>query len=266
MKMILKDSKIVDKRNNLIPLYHATTHNDVKEFYSLSHFGTIVASNMRATAIIYDILKKPQPSVLFELPPNGLIQAFLQLKPIPPLCTYCVYLYARNPLRIPDLGRHTFDQYYSWFRNSYRPNPNFLSSKEYQESQKGRPQYTRYKQLLTDFIFIDPFRQPAEKLKKELARDSLCFSAPLDTDPFTTSYRPNFLKNVPVRSPFALAQKVGLQRMVRFLETEGYDAFIYNNRYEDRHHDSYIIFRPQQVFSCCLFLYSILPRFSFFLL
>jgi hypothetical protein len=36
--------------------------------------------------------------------------------------------------------------------------------------------------------------------------------------------------------------------MIRFLEGEGYDGFVYQNDHEDSGNNSYIIFRPQQVF------------------
>ena len=45
-----------------------------------------------------------------------------------------------------------------------------------------------------------------------------------------------------------LIKNVSLQRMIRYLETEGYDGFVYKNDCEDIGQRSYIIFRPEQVF------------------
>ena len=250
MNIKLKNTKLVDEQKRPLLFFHATPQNDIKHFYPLSHFGTQRAANMRAMYFFYDQLKLPQPMVMPQMPNDALLEKLVQQKNPLPLSTYRVYLYSQSALRIPDLGCHTFERYYHWFRNGYRPKQRYLSQQERQEAQVKGEGKTQYKSLLTHFIFVDPFTRTKQDLEKELEGDSL-FIPPSHEEPVLYDARiPTFLKTVKhIRAPLKLAERVGFQRLIHFLEGEGYDAFVYRNQYEDRHNDSYIIFRPEQIFS-----------------
>ena len=92
------------------------------------------------------------------------------------------------------------------------------------------------------------------ELKKELSSEHLFSIIPSRKN--TNSY-PIFLNSVikqvtnlsdTDKTRFSYAEKVAYQRFIRFLENEGYDGFVYQNKWEDQGQDSYIIFRPEQVF------------------
>lgn len=227
MKIKLKNTKLIDEYKRPILFFHTSPVENIERFLPLSHFGTKKAADMRSMHFIYQALGIREPEVLpAELPKNVLTQ-FSELKNAPKLFTYPVYLYSKSALKIPDLGKHSLEQYKNWFKEKYTPKAKFLTGKERLEGDGVGETKTTYKKALTEFIFDDPFRQSKENLEKELSADSL-FTFP--------------------KSISELASKAALGRMIRFLEGEGYDSFVYKNDYEDKNQASYILFRPEQIF------------------
>ncbi len=225
MKIKLKNTKLMDEYKRPILFFHTSPVEKIERFLPLSHFGTKRAADMRSIHFIYKILGIPEPTVLSDKIPDNIQKKISKLENAPELFTYPVYLYSKSAIKIPDFGRHALFQYQKWFRDKYAPKAKFLTGKERLEGDGVGETKTAYKKALTEFIFVDPFIENEENLKKELSADSL-FSPTAD----------------------ALAEKVALGRMIRFLEGEGYDSFIYKNDYEDKGKESYIIFRPEQVF------------------
>lgn len=244
MKINLKNTKLQDENKRPIIFYHATPCKEkIESFLPLSHFGTKTASQMRSMHFAYEAYDIDEPAC----PPQKLPD-FFQGKKIPPITTYAVNLCIKNPLNIPDLTKHSLEQYYNWFSRSYSPKSKFLTGSERCEGDVVGPAKIKYKKHISDFIFVDPFTKSKKDLQKELLAESLYDTTYSRCVP---KYIPSFL--FPVRSQinrdyFSLAEKVAVQRMIRFLEGEGYDGFFYQNEYEDKGQNSYIIFRPQQVF------------------
>lgn len=227
MKIKLKNTKLVDEYKRPILFFHTSPEEGIEHFLPLSHFGTKRAADMRGMHFVYHALGIPEPAQLPDGLPENVREQFSKLETPPQLFTYSVYLYVKSALKVPDFGKHDLKQYQTWFRDNYAPKSLFLSGKERLEGDGIGETKTAYKKALTDFIFVDPFTKTKEDLEKELKADSL-YKTP--------------------KNPDELAEKVALGRMIRFLEGEGYNAFIYKNDYEDKNKESYIIFRPEQVF------------------
>lgn len=244
MKIKLKNTKLQDENKRPIIFYHATPCKEkIESFLPLSHFGTKTASQMRSMHFIYKALGLPEPAVL----PKEMPEVF-QGRKIPDITTYQVYLSMKSPLKMSDFGQHSLVQFYNWFSMNYKPKSLFLTGAERCEGDVVGPSKIKYKKHLSDFIFVDPFTKSEKDLKDELLAESLYDTKYSRCAP---KYIPSFL--FPVRSQinrdyFSLAEKVAFQRMIRFLEGEGYDGFVYQNDHEDMGNNSYIIFRPQQVF------------------
>jgi hypothetical protein len=244
MKIKLKNTKLQDENKRPIIFYHATPCKEkIESFLPLSHFGTKTASQMRSMHFIYKALGLPEPAVL----PKEMPKAF-QRRKIPDITTYQVYLSMKSPLKMSDFGQHSLVQFYTWFSMGYKPKPVFLTGAERCEGDVVGPAKIKYKKHISDFIFVDPFTKSKKDLKKELLAERLYDTKYSRCAP---KYIPSFL--FPVHSQinrdyFSLAEKVAFQRMIRFLEGEGYDGFVYQNDHEDSGNNSYIIFRPQQVF------------------
>ena len=244
MKFNLKTSKLLDENKRPIVFCHATPCKEkIESFLPLSHFGTKTASQMRAIHFVYNTLGIPEPAFLpKELP------GFFQGRKMPEIKTYHVHLSMKSPLKILDFGQHSLVQFYNWFSMNYKPKSLFLTGEERCEGDVVGPSKIKYKKHLSDFIFVDPFTKSEKDLKDELLAESLYNSKQPQNVP---KYIPSFLFSVRSqinRDCFSLAEKVAFQRMIRFLEGEGYDGFVYQNDHEDMGNNSYIIFRPQQVF------------------
>lgn len=224
MKIKLKNTRLVDEYKRPVLFFHTSPVDSIENFLPLSHFGTKNAAEMRAQHFMYQALGIPEPAQLQKDFPSRLKKRLTKSEQVPQLFTYPVYLYSKSALKIPDLGQHDIIQYKTWFRDKYAPKSLFLTGKERLEGDGVGETKTKYKKALTEFIFEAPFKQKQEELEKELSADSL-FENHVET-----------------------AKKVAFQRMIHFLEGEGYDAFSYNNDYEDKNKTSFIIFRPEQVF------------------
>lgn len=250
VKWNIERTKLVDEYGHPLALCHVTqVFGGIKRYYPLSHFGTARAAKMRAANFIFQALKIPNPVLLPEVVDHELVMKLGDK--LPPLSTQKVYLYMRHPCKMPDLISHTLPHYMRWFLRKYELKRNYLSSRELSEVDAIGTENMNYKKLLTKFIFVDPFTHTREDLEHELACDRL-FSPQewkkIDKKPVYPSYLRPVLDQAK-QVPFALAEQVVWQRMIRFLEGEGYDGFKYRNEYEDMGELSYIIFRPEQVFN-----------------
>ena len=244
MQINLKNTKLQDENKRPIIFYHATPCKEkIESFLPLSHFGTKTASQMRFVHFAYEACGIDEPVYpLKELPD------FFKGKKVPQITTYAVNLCIKNPLKIPDLTNHSLQQYYNWFSQFYSPKSKFLTGLERCEGDIVGPAKIKYKKHLSDFIFVVPFTKSEKDLKDELLAERL-YDAKYSCH--VSKYIPSFLFSVRSqinRDCFSLAEKVAFQRMIRFLEGEGHDGFVYQNDHEDRGNNSYIIFRPQQVF------------------
>lgn len=248
MKIKLKDTKLVDENKRPITFFHVTPCEKIDRFFPLSHFGTQTAARMRSMHFVYKALGLPEPTVLPDQLSSELLQKYEQQKDAPRLSTYAVHLKMKSPIRISDLSHHSLEQYYRWFSNWYQPKSQYLTGEERCEGDVVGPERIKYKKVLTDFIFRDPFVQSEQDLKKELLSESFY---PIPEKLEAPQQIPAFLFPVASRMDkrlYLLAEKVAFQRMIRYLEGEGYDGFVYQNEYEDKGQNSYIIFRPEQVF------------------
>ena len=248
MKIRLKNTKLALQDKVPLAFYHSTPGRDViKTFKPLTHFGTKVAAQMRTMHFVYQALNIPEPAVLPQELPKSMLDSFHQLPGSATFTTYTVHLHMRSPIRMTDLCHHDLSGYYRWFSSKYQPKAHFLTFPERMEGDVIGPAKIRYKGSLSDFIFMDPFRHTESDLKKELSADTL-YQLPLP--PHAKDF-PAYLKPISdkiQKLPFELPEHVAFQRMIRFLEGEGHDGFVYKNEYEDRGRDSYIIFRSEQVF------------------
>lgn len=224
----LEKTKLADDYGRPICFYHTTdVAQNITHFHPLTHFGTQQAAQMRGIHLAYKILGMIEPNVLpSELPPP--LQKKLNTQHPNALKTYPVYLHIKCPIPICDFGKHDLLNYQGWFTHYYSPKSIYLTPKECRERDTAGVERMAYKQALNEFIFQNPKKLSSANLKKELEAERL-FSS--DTD--NTS---DLIKNV------------SLQRMMRYLESEGYDGFVYKNDCEDIGQKSYIIFRPEQVF------------------
>ena len=214
----------------------------------LSHFGTQTAANMRLMHFMYKALGLQEPAVLSLQALGPLMKKYAQRKNLPKLSIHSVYLTIKSPVRMPDLALHSLEQYYNWFLRKYIPKSHYLTGVERCEGDVVGPARIGYKKLLSDFIFRDPFIQSEENLVRELSAESF-YSIPEKEKKFKTI--PAFLFPVAQKMDknlYPLAERVAFQRMMRYLEGEGHDGFVYQNEHEDKGKDSYIIFRPEQVF------------------
>ena len=252
-KWNIERTKLVDENKRPLALYHVTpVPGGIKKYYPLSHFGTARAAKMRAANFIFQALKLPNPAPLPEVVEPELV-AKLGNK-LPPLSTQKVYLYMRHPCKMPDLTAHTLPHYMWWFLHKYELKRSHLSGRELSEMDAIRTENMHYKKLLTKFIFVDPFVRSQEDLERELASERLFHPQEWKKNNKKPEY-PSFLRPVLDKAkqiPFALAEHVVWQRMIRFLEGEGYDGFKYRNEYEDMGEFSYIIYRPEQAFNALM--------------
>jgi len=228
MKLKLEKTKLQDEYGRPINFYHTTNvSKKIEHFLPLTHFGTKKAAEMRGIHFMYQSLGISEPAILpSELPQE--LEKKLQHSSQISLKTYQVHLHVKSPLCIFDFGKHDISNYQGWFLRQYSPKSIYLTPKECLERDNVGVGKMAYKKALTEFIFQNPKTLSIEKLKKELNSETL-FSA--DSEDTTE-----------------LTQNVIRQRMIRYLETEGYDSFVYKNDCEDKGQKSYIIFRPEQVF------------------
>lgn len=248
MKIKLKNTKLLDEYKRPILFFHTSPVENIKRFYPLSHFGTKKSANMRGMHYAYKTLGIQEPENLPDELPKTLRDRLSKLKSTPQLFTYPVYLYSKSNLKMPDLIKHSLEQFYNWFSNQYTPKSKFLTGKERLEGDAIGETKTTYKKALTEFVFIDPFLQSKENLEKELYADSLYFPSQEEDGPQNIPYFLGKARENIKKIPFNLAEKVALQRMIHFFEGEGYDTFSYQNTHEDVNQTTYIIFRPEQVF------------------
>ncbi len=248
MKIRLKSTKLVDENKNPVMFFHSTPCEKIDFFLPLSHFGTQKAAQMRSVHFMYKTLGIPEPLVVPEELPHHLVQKLNQLQNAPQLKTFSVYLAMKSPLRMPDIIHHSVEHYYQWFSRQYAPKFQYLTRQERCESDVVGLAKIKYKKIVSDFLFLDPFTRTEDELKKELSAESF-YAIPTNLE--IPKYVPAFLRPVLPkmdRKLYFLAEKVSLQRMMRFFEREGYDGFVYQNECEDKGQKSYIIFRPEQVF------------------
>ena len=166
MKIKLKNSKLVDEYKRSILFFHTSPVAKIERFLPLSHFGTKQAADMRRMHFIYKSLGIPEPAQLPNELPETIVKRFSKLKNAPELFTYPVYLYSKSALKIPDIGKHSLYQYHKWFRDKYVPKSKFLTGKERLEGDGVGETKTTYKKLLEEFIFVAPFTENEENLKK----------------------------------------------------------------------------------------------------
>lgn len=248
MKIKLKSTKLVDENKNPITFFHTTPCGKIKHFFPLSHFGTREAAQMRSMHFIYDALGMTEPVSHPDKIPPRLLEKLLQQKSIPNLQTYSVHLAIKSPLRMPDIIHHSLEHYYRWFSHQYAPKSQYLEGRERCEGDVVGPARIKYKDVVSDFIFLDPFTRSEAELKKELLAESF-YTIPEKLE--APKYIPSFLSSVRLKMDkrlYFLAENVAFQRMMRYLEGEGYDGISYQNAHEDVGQKSYIIFRPEQVF------------------
>lgn len=248
MKINLKNTKLIDEYKRPILFFHTSPVKDIERFYPLSHFGTKKSSQMRGMHYIYQTLGIPEPENLPDELPENIRMRFSKLENSPLLYTYPVFLYSKSILTMPDLIKHSLENFYNWFTREYAPKSKFLTGKERLEGDGVGETKTAYKKALAEFIFIDPFKQSQENLEKELAADSLYLIPDKKTTPAHIPYLLASAKENLSKIPFELAEKVALSRMIHFFEGEGYDTFSYKNTHEDINKTTYIIFRPEQIF------------------
>lgn len=249
MKIRLKNTKLLDEHKNPLSLFHVSPQKGIERFFPLSHFGTQLAARMRLMHFVYQTLGLSEPSELPEQLPTQVLKKFNQCKNAPKLSTYSAYLALKSPVRIPDLCRHSLEQYYYWFTRQYAPKSLFLSGEERCEGDVvGAAARIKYKTVLSNFIFRDPFTRSEQDLKKELQAESF-YDIPQELQaPESIPYFLSPIAHKMDKRLFPLAEKVAFQRLMRYLESEGHDGFVYRNEYEDKGQNSYIIFRPEQVF------------------
>jgi len=220
---------------HLIDCYHLSPAEAFEQYNPLSHFGTAKAANMRG--MHYMCLALRNLDLSGEISVDDMHKILCEMPGTPPLHMQKVHLYMKRPLTIPDWGdHHGIDGWKNWFARNYEPNAKYLNSKEFSEQCYAAEQHkrydlpltTRYKKLVTQFIFTEPLKSlTPEELKQEIQAETL--------------FRP--------QDEAHDRTHVALQRLIRFLEGEGYDGFQYKNAYEDKGSISYIIFRPWQVFN-----------------
>ncbi len=228
MKLKLANTKLKDDYGRFVDFYHTTdAKQTIQRFHPLTHFGTQKAAQMRGFHLVYKALGMIEPLKGVSALPKTL-QKRLDVEHPNLLKTYRVHLSMKNPCEICDFGRHNLAMYHQRFSSFYLPKSIYLTPKECRERDALGPEKMPYKKALSEFIFVHPFQQSTEALKKELEAEHL-FSA--DSN-----------------DPKELAENVGYQRMIRYLESEGYDGFVYVNDCEDEGEKSYIIFRSEQVF------------------
>ena len=249
MKIKLKNTKLTDEYKRPILFFHTSPVSEIDRFFPLSHFGTKKSAKMRGMHYVYQALGIPEPENLPDELPEGLRKRFSRLENAPQLHTYSVFLYSRSILKMPDLITHSLEHFYTWFTKEYAPKPKFLTGKERLEGDGVGETKTAYKKALAEFIFIDPFNQSEEDLKKELNSDSLYSFVSGHKNPPVFPYFLISAKENLKKIPFELAEKVAFGRMIRFFEGEGYDAFSYKNTHEDVNQTTYVIFRPEQIFN-----------------
>ena len=249
----IERTKLLGKNGRPLPVFHTTkVPGGIKKYYPLSHFGTARAAKMRAANFIFQALKMPNPAPLPEVVSPELVKKLGSN--LPPLSTQKVFLYMQHPRKMPDLIEHTLPHYRNWFLCKYELKRRYLSSQELKAVDTLGTENTKYKKLLTQFIFIDPFTHTGDDLARELSCERLFNPKEWAVHDKNVKY-PSFLHPVLDRAkqvPFALAEHVVWQRMIRFMEGEGYDGFKYMNDYEDMGETSYIIYRPEQVFNALM--------------
>lgn len=84
-----------------------------------------------------------------------------------------------------------------------------------------------------DFIFDDPLHTDSRSVRAQLQMDKLYAPARQNLANFTTREIDRY--------------HLCFQRMIQFLENQGYDGFHYTNCHEDIGHVSYVAFRPESI-------------------
>ena len=246
----IKNTKLVDQNGRPMPLFHATPFpGGISRYRPLSHFGTARAASMRAAGFVYEALGLPNPAPMPEVPDDEII--LRAGNKLPTLSTQKLYLYMRHPLEMMDLINHSMAQWQYWFSRRYDLKRRYLSSVELSELDALGSSSMNYKRLVTQFIFMDPFTLSQGELMQELASENLYDPFDWQDDKRKVDY-PAYLRPVAERArkvPFRLAERVVFQRMIRFLEGEGYDGFKYRNQYEDMGNFSFMNMRPESVFN-----------------
>ena len=248
MKIRLKSTKLSDENKKPIMFFHSTPCEKIEFFLPLSHFGTRKAAQMRSIHFVYKALGIPAPLKMPEEVPTHLIQKLNQLQNIPKFKIFSVYLAMKSPVHMPDIVHHSVEQYYRWFSRRYVPKSQYLTPQERCEGDVIGPARIKYKGIMSEFLFLDPFTRSEDELRKELTAESF-YAVPEKLS--IPEYIPSFLSPILSKTDkklYFLAEKVALQRMMRYLESEGHDGFVYQNECEDKGQKSYIIFRPEQVF------------------
>ena len=223
------------QNGRLMSFYHVTPAGAFEHYYPLSHFGTAKAANMRG--LYYLCLANNSVNLSGASSVDEMYEILSAMPDAPSLSMKKVHLYMKNPIEVEDWGDHGgIAGWKNWFLHDYEPKSKYLNASEFAEQCYACEQHqrygvslkTRYKNCLAQFIFEEPLKNltPAE-LKQELNAENLFQSKDEQVD----------------------REHVALQRMIRFLEGEGYDGFRYVNANEDQGSTSYIIFRPWQVFN-----------------
>lgn len=230
-----------NKKNAPQILYHGTLKN-FEKFYPLSHFGTKAAAEQALKNAAYcfgDRLIEEQPDLIDDTYYKEYEEICVRKmqeegKVIP------VLLNISRPLEIIDIQEHCVFNYKKVILN-------LLEREKYTDLMFKTASVLRrfavagvlfnyeMQQIprVYDMIFKDPLKMNAEAVYKELSSDTLF----------------KIQKNSYQNDASIVSNRVFLsfQRMIRFLERRGFDSFKYINRFEDKGHYSYIVFRPEQV-------------------
>ncbi len=220
----LENSILKDENGQNILLFHSTD-TKIDRFYPLSHFGTEKAS----ARVSEDIFRnRYQYTNYEELAQRIDEEACSSVVPKYNIdyTTYLVNLSITKPLIMDDIGMHSEPvKWESWMRGNYWNKPFF--KKRYSDEDIAQ----RNAQALYRFIFKNPDTMKEDELRYELSLEKL--------------YDPNEAGKDDARH---LKKRVKFQRLIRYLEKEGFDGVQYKNTWEDKGSISYIVFRPEQVF------------------
>lgn len=225
--MILKQTSLMENSEPVL-FAHATRHPEkIDRFFPLSHFGKKEAA--------LDIIKYTMERKKLSDDSGFHIED--------------VYLCMKNPLRLPDIKEHhNILAWRDWFVPNYELNAKKLTLSERRSDKKKK----EYRIAVCGFIFKDTKEMDIKDVRFELDLETLYppevrkqmldLEKKEDRMPTNPKYQEMFVEQFE-------RNLLKFQRLIRFLETEGYDGVRYQNEWENAGQDSFIIFRPEQVFS-----------------
>ena len=225
--MILKQTSLMDNSEPVL-FAHATRHpKKIDRFFPLSHFGKKEAA--------LDIIKYTMERKKLSDDSGFHIED--------------VYLCMKNPLRLPDIKEHhNILAWRDWFVPKYELNAKKLTLSERRSDKKKK----EYRIAVCGFIFKDTKEMDIKDVRFELDLETL-YSPEVRKQMLDLEKKEDRMPTNPKYQEMFVEQfernLLKFQRLIRFLETEGYDGVRYQNEWENAGQDSFIIFRPEQVFS-----------------